>query len=52
VNYSLSKATLFYGQFGYIDNHGKMDTGMTTNGALFGATGSTLGVAVGIRHLF
>ncbi|MGU7779069.1 porin [Burkholderia sp. PU8-34] len=52
VTYSLSKATLLYGQFGYVNNHGKMNTGLSTNGALFGATGSTFGTAVGIRHLF
>ncbi|WP_082902636.1 porin [Paraburkholderia ginsengiterrae] len=52
VIYSLSKATLLYGQFGYVDNHGKMNTGVSTNGALFGASGSTFGTAVGIRHLF
>ena len=52
VIYSLSKATLLYGQFGYVDNHGKMNTGVSTNGALFGASGSTFGTTVGIRHLF
>jgi predicted porin len=52
VTYSLSKATLLYGQFGYVDNHGFMHVGLSTNGALFGATGSTFGTAIGIRHLF
>ncbi|QBR02057.1 porin [Paraburkholderia pallida] len=52
LTYSLSKATLLYGQFGYVDNHGKMDTGLSTNGALFGVAGTTFATAVGIRHLF
>ncbi|WP_207003768.1 porin [Trinickia mobilis] len=52
LTYSLSKATLLYGQCGFVDNRGKMNTGLSTNGALFGAAGTTLGSAVGIRHLF
>ncbi|WP_321882901.1 porin [Burkholderia cepacia] len=52
LTYSLSKATSFYSQFGYVDNHGRMNTGLSTNGALFGASGATFGAAVGVRHLF
>ena len=52
VTYSLSKATLLYAQFGFVNNHGKMNTGLSANGALFGAPGSTFGTAVGVRHLF
>ncbi|MBN3785974.1 porin [Burkholderia sp. Ac-20353] len=52
LTYSLSKATLLYGQFGFVNNHGKMNTGLSTNGALYGASGSTFGTVVGIRHLF
>ena len=52
LTYSLSKATLLYGQVGYVNNHGMMNTGLSTNGALYGVTGSTFGTAVGIRHLF
>ncbi|RQS71643.1 porin [Burkholderia sp. Bp8963] len=52
VTYSLSKATLLYGQFGFVNNHGKMNTGLSTNGALYGVSGSTFGTTVGIRHLF
>lgn len=52
VTYSLSKATSLYGQFGFVNNHGKMNTGLSTNGALYGAAGSTFGTAVGIRHMF
>lgn len=52
ITYSLSKATLLYGQLGYVDNHGLMHVGLSTNGALLGASGSTFGTAIGIRHLF
>ncbi|WP_241020200.1 porin [Burkholderia sp. Ac-20345] len=52
VTYSLSKATLLYGQFGFVNNHGTMNTGLSANGALYGGAGSTFGTAVGIRHLF
>lgn len=52
LTYNLSRATTLYGQFGFVDNHGKMDTGLSTNGALYGAPGTTFGTAVGIRHLF
>jgi predicted porin len=52
LTYNLSIATLLYAQFGVVDNHGKMNTGLSTNGALFGAPGTTFGTAVGIRHLF
>ncbi|WP_133646155.1 porin [Paraburkholderia flava] len=52
LRYSLSKATLLYGQFGYADNHGRMNTGLSTNDALHGVQGSTFGADVGIRHTF
>ncbi|VWB14581.1 porin [Burkholderia lata] len=52
LTYSLSKATLLYGQLGYVNNHGKMNTGLSTNGALYGANGSTFGTVIGMRHLF
>ncbi|CAE6825781.1 porin [Paraburkholderia haematera] len=52
LTYSLSARTLLYSQFGVVDNHGKMNTGVSTNGALFGPAGTTLGTAIGIRHLF
>ncbi|MGF6552294.1 putative porin [Paraburkholderia youngii] len=50
--YNLSKATLLYGQVGFVNNHGKMDTGLSLHGALFGVQGSTVGADVGIRHTF
>lgn len=52
LTYFLSKATSLYGQLGYVNNHGKMDTGLSANGALIGVPGSTFGADVGIRHLF
>ncbi|MCP3728476.1 porin [Paraburkholderia sp. CNPSo 3272] len=52
LTYNLSKATTLYTQLGYVYNHGRMNTGLSTNGALFGVAGSTVGVAAGIRHIF
>lgn len=52
LTYSLSKSTSLYGQFGYVDNHGAMNTGLSTNNALFGVQGTTFGANVGIRHRF
>ncbi|WP_321891716.1 porin [Burkholderia cenocepacia] len=52
LNYSLSKSTSLYGQAGFVNNHGKMNTGLSTNGALFGAPGTTAGANLGIRHMF
>ncbi|MEM5425235.1 porin [Paraburkholderia ferrariae] len=52
LTYNLSKATALYTQLGYVYNHGRMNTGLSTNGALFGVAGSTVGVAAGIRHIF
>ncbi|RDU97983.1 porin [Trinickia dinghuensis] len=52
VRYSLSKATSLYGQLGFVDNHGLMDTGLSTNDALYGVKGSTFGADIGIRHSF
>ncbi|MFM0703534.1 porin [Paraburkholderia sediminicola] len=52
VDYSLSKRTALYGQVAYVDNHGKMNTGLSLNGALYEGPGSTTGVTVGIRHRF
>jgi predicted porin len=52
LTYNLSKATLLYGQIGFVNNHGKMDTGLSLHGALFGVQGSTVGADIGIRHTF
>ncbi|MGF6870938.1 porin [Paraburkholderia sp. MM5477-R1] len=52
LTYNLSKATLLYGQVGYVNNHGKMNTGLSLHGALFGVQGSTVAADVGIRHVF
>ncbi|PCE23967.1 porin [Paraburkholderia acidicola] len=52
LTYSLSKSTACYSQFGFVNNHGTMNTGLSTNGALMGVRGSTFGADVGIRHMF
>ncbi|MFM0340021.1 porin [Paraburkholderia fungorum] len=52
LEYSLSKATMVYGQAGFVTNHGAMHTGISVNNALNEATGTTAGVNVGIRHMF
>ncbi|WP_407923039.1 hypothetical protein [Caballeronia udeis] len=39
-------------QFGYVNNHGTMNTCLSTNGALLAASGTTFATVVGIRHLF
>jgi len=52
ASYSLSKATSLYAQVAMVDNHGAMNTGLGINNALYGATGTTVGANVGIRHAF
>ncbi|WP_322060196.1 porin [Paraburkholderia sp. J63] len=52
TEYFLSKATDIYAQVGFVNNHGKMNTGLSLNGALYGPAGSTTGVNIGIRHSF
>ncbi|WP_084688265.1 porin [Paraburkholderia oxyphila] len=52
LTYNLSLATSLYAQFAFVNNHGKMDTGVSGNGATFGAPGATFGATVGMRHLF
>lgn len=52
AQYFLSKRTTLYGQVGFVNNHGRMNTGLSLNGATFGVTGSTVGADLGIRHMF
>ncbi|WP_322044671.1 porin [Paraburkholderia sp. J67] len=52
TQYSLSKATSLYSQVGVVNNHGRMNTGLSINGAIFGVAGTTVGVDVGIKHVF
>jgi predicted porin len=52
VQYYLSKRSTLYGQVGYVNNHGHMDTGLSVNNALFEVSGSTMGASVGLRHMF
>lgn len=50
--YFLWKRTTLYAQAGFVNNHGAMNTGRSVNGVLFGVAGSTVRVALGIRHTF
>lgn len=52
ANYLLSKRTALYAQVAVADNHGAMNTGVSTNGALYGPSGTTVGATAGIRHSF
>jgi predicted porin len=52
LEYYISKRTTVYGQIGLVDNHGSMNIGLATNGALYEPSGTTTGVAIGIRHSF
>lgn len=52
TRYSLSKATALFGQVAVVNNHGKMNTGLAINNALFGVSGTTYGATVGIDHVF
>ncbi|WP_322048366.1 porin [Paraburkholderia sp. J67] len=52
VQFFLSKRTTLYGQVGYVNNHGRMDTGLSINNALYGVKGATMGVSIGIRQMF
>lgn len=52
TQYSLSKRTSLYAQVALVNNHGKMDTGLSINDALHEGPGSTTGVNMGIRHAF
>jgi predicted porin len=52
LDYFLSKRTTLYGSAAYVNNHGLMHTGFTVNGALYEPTGSSVGIVVGVRHLF
>lgn len=52
AQYFLSRATSLYGQVGVVNNHGRLDTGLSIDGALYGVAGTTVGTVVGIRHVF
>ncbi|TAM06079.1 MAG: porin [Paraburkholderia sp.] len=52
VQFFLSKWTTLYGQVGYVNNSGLMNSGLSVNNALFGVRGSTVGASLGIRHMF
>ncbi|WP_240202681.1 MULTISPECIES: porin [Burkholderia] len=52
IDYFMSKQTTLYGQVAFVNNHGKMKTGLSVNGALYAGEGSTAGAVIGIRHTF
>jgi len=52
AQYFLSKRTTLYGQVGYVNNRGEMNTGLSINNALYEVSGSTMGASVGLRHMF
>ncbi|CAG9258312.1 Putative porin [Paraburkholderia unamae] len=52
AQYLLSKRSAVYTQVGFVNNHGKMNTGLAVNNALYGVTGNTVGVTIGLRHMF
>lgn len=52
LDYYFSKATLVYGQVGFVNNHGKMASGLAVNNAFYGVSGTTVGANLGIRHMF
>lgn len=52
MTYNFSLATAVYAQVAVVNNHGKMNTGVSGNGAVYGPPGTTFGATVGIRHLF
>jgi len=53
TEYYFSKQTSVYAEFGIVDNHGLIHTGLQVNNALFSpANGTTLSGEVGMRHTF
>ncbi|TDG16596.1 porin [Paraburkholderia silviterrae] len=52
VQFFLSKRTTLYGQVGYVNNHGRMNMGLSINNALYEVAGSTVGASFGLRHMF
>lgn len=49
ATYNLSKCTALYAQVAVVNNHGKMNTGITADGALSGVQGTTVVADIGIR---
>lgn len=52
VRYFLSKRTMLYTQFGYVNNSGKMNTGLSNDGPLYLPSGGTFGANFGITYSF
>jgi predicted porin len=58
ANYNLSKSTGLYAQVGVVNNKGNQNLGLdvgdagNTPGVLYAPTGTTVGVSVGVHHMF
>ncbi|RQQ57328.1 porin [Burkholderia stagnalis] len=52
LRYFLSKATALYTQVGLVHNYGRMNTGLSINGALHEGRGTAVGAVLGMRHSF
>jgi predicted porin len=53
TEYYLSKRTSMYAEFGVVNNHGLIHTGLQVNNALFSpAEGTTVAAEIGMRHTF
>lgn len=52
TRYFLSKSTSLYVEVGVANNHGREQTGLSIDNALFGAPGTTIGTVIGINKRF
>lgn len=52
VRYSLMIRTSIYAQIGFVNNSGRMNTGLSNDGPLYGPPGRTIGGNIGITHSF
>ncbi|MEX3815255.1 porin [Paraburkholderia sp. BR13439] len=52
AQYDLSKRTLVYAQAAIVNNHGAETTGFSVTGELSAPAGSTVGINMGLRHVF
>jgi len=52
TQYSLSKRTSLYAQFGVTNNHGRSTLGLDLDGAMQGVQGTTVGGGIGVLHRF
>jgi predicted porin len=52
ARYLLSTRTMLYTQFGYVNNSGKMNKGLSNDGPVYLPSGGTFGANVGITYFF